>query len=370
MATFDFITGKEFRLALEADYKEMHSSIETGSWKCAQVVAGSVVEALLIDYLISFPNPGRPTKNPLSLDLGEAIAICKSEKILTERTAELCSVVRSYRNLIHPGRVIRLGEPAPERDSALIAVQLVEIITSEVAKGKRGKVGLTAEQILSKVERDSQSLRILKHLILEASEQQRERLLLEVFPQAHERHFDPQNWEDDIAHRVAVAHRMTFETVTDEIKMRVAAEYVRVLREGDGTYVDRYTDAFFRASDLEYVIPSQCAVVRDHLLSATSGKHTARSIKLVTGLHPYLVKEDASKWLDPIVQTLISPTPKEEFIRTLVQSELLGPFWGESEELQAALKARIGNWRNHFKSKSQVQNLEILDSIEGQLLFI
>ena len=118
MATFDFITGKEFRLALEADYKEMHSSIETGSWKCAQVVAGSVVEALLIDYLISFPNPGRPTKNPLSLDLGEAIAICKSEKILTERTAELCSVVRSYRNLFHPGRVIRLGEPAPERDSA------------------------------------------------------------------------------------------------------------------------------------------------------------------------------------------------------------------------------------------------------------
>ena len=99
---FDFIAIREFRESLERDYREMKSSLDVKAWKAVQVLAGSIVESLLIDYIVSTPRPDRPGGDPLQLDLGKAIAICKNERAVSERTAALCTVIRSYRNLIHP----------------------------------------------------------------------------------------------------------------------------------------------------------------------------------------------------------------------------------------------------------------------------
>ena len=55
--SFDFITTKPFRESLEADYAEMGRSAESKNWKAVQVLAGSIVECLLIDYLAATPNP-------------------------------------------------------------------------------------------------------------------------------------------------------------------------------------------------------------------------------------------------------------------------------------------------------------------------
>ena len=50
---FNFITTRDFRTSLENDYKELCSCLETGCWKAAHVLAGSIVEAVLIDYLVA-----------------------------------------------------------------------------------------------------------------------------------------------------------------------------------------------------------------------------------------------------------------------------------------------------------------------------
>jgi hypothetical protein len=59
MASFDYITAKEFRQSLEADYAELQLCVESKAWKSVQVLAGSIVEALLIDYLAANPNTNR-----------------------------------------------------------------------------------------------------------------------------------------------------------------------------------------------------------------------------------------------------------------------------------------------------------------------
>src|SRR5206468_10963333 len=166
---------KQFRKSLEDDYREMRRCFDAEAWKSVHVLAGSIVEAPLTDYLCSTTNATRPKKDPLRIDLGEAISICRDEKVLLDRTADLCSAIKSYRNLIHPGRMVRLEEQAPDKGSATVALAVVDMIAEEVAKQRRKAVGLTAEQILSKVLRDVNSLPLLKHLIHEASEQQRER---------------------------------------------------------------------------------------------------------------------------------------------------------------------------------------------------
>ena len=200
MANFDYISASEFRQSLEADYAEMQRAAEAGAWKSVLVVAGSIVETLLIDNLAANPSPTRSKKDPLKLDLSEAIETCLYEQVISQRTADLCSVIRSYRNLIHPGRLIRLNEPPPTHGTATIALALVDMIAEDVAKAIRATVGLTGEQILSKILRDSNSLTILGHLLAEVSETQRAHLLLELLPKAHQAAQSPEAFEteDDV----------------------------------------------------------------------------------------------------------------------------------------------------------------------------
>src|SRR6185437_2705492 len=129
---FDFIVIPEFREALEADYAEMQRCAQVKAWKSVHVLAGSIAEALLIDYLAATSHATRPSKDPLRFDLAQAVDVCKNEGLLTQRSADLTSVLRSYRNLIHPGRVIRLAEEQPTESSATIALKLVSIIAAQV----------------------------------------------------------------------------------------------------------------------------------------------------------------------------------------------------------------------------------------------
>ena len=329
------------------------------------------MEALLIDSLIDLPNPLRGGKPPLSLDMSEAISICRVEKILSDRTADLCSVIRSFRNLIHPGRVLRLAEHPPERGSAHIALSLVELIAEELGRVRIQKVGISAEQILSKLERDAESLTILKHLIVEANDRQRTRLLLEVIPQAHMRCFDVEDFANEVCDRLEAVYRITLDLVPKVVKEQVAAEYVRILREENGDYVSRYTNAFFRAEQLENVSSQHRAMVREHLLDSASGMHTVTTARRVKGIHPFLVPADATRWLDPIVRTLINTDERHEFIRSYVRENLLMPFFGQEEEgVQEALKRRLNAWRSTFEKNDQKERLAVLEYIDGQLLFI
>ncbi len=146
---FDFITDEQFRASLLSDCRELQVCLESQAWKAVHVLAGSIIEALLVEYLVV--SQGKAVaKNPLNMTLDEAIKACVAAKVLTDRSAKLSDVVRDYRNLIHPGRVIRLNEQYGQ-DTAQIAVSLVAIITAEVAAKRKENYGPTAEQIVRKL---------------------------------------------------------------------------------------------------------------------------------------------------------------------------------------------------------------------------
>jgi hypothetical protein len=53
MISFDFITHDDFRRSLESDWVELESCYGSKAWKSVHVLAGSIIEALLIDCLSS-----------------------------------------------------------------------------------------------------------------------------------------------------------------------------------------------------------------------------------------------------------------------------------------------------------------------------
>src|ERR1043166_4837844 len=58
MGAFDFVSDERFRESLESDYLEIQRCLDAEAWKAVHVLAGSIVEAVLIDYLLSVNHSG------------------------------------------------------------------------------------------------------------------------------------------------------------------------------------------------------------------------------------------------------------------------------------------------------------------------
>lgn len=180
MDKFSFIFDDEFREIFIADYIEMNSCAEAKAWKSVMIMSGSIIEALLIDSLVNSNIKEYPKSKLLKIDLNKAITLCSENGILSDKAKNLSDVVRNYRNLIHPGKVIRMQENPSEQD-ATIAKSLVDIILRELSAAKEKTYGYTAEQILMKVVNDSSSMPIWSSLLKKVNDIEKERLILQKF---------------------------------------------------------------------------------------------------------------------------------------------------------------------------------------------
>ena len=369
MANFDYISSPDFRKSLISDHAEMRKCSETQSWKSAQVLAGSIVECLLIDYLVSTSNPARTQKDPLKMDLAEAITICRSEGVLSDRTADLCSVVRSYRNLIHPGRMVRLNEDPPNNTTCEIATALIDLIVADISKTRRAAVGLTAEQILSKIIRDPSCMTILIHLMSEVNDEQRLRLLLELIPSAYFEYVEDEYGFDDTKDRLSSAYRSIFDFSSDEIKRRLTQKYVRILKEDDGESVSKYRKAFFRAPDLEYIEPQSIAMVKEHLLASAPSIHTTDSLGLIVGIGEFLSDADCTKWFDPFMRTMASTIAKDH-VKKRAKEVFIDTIWSTQPTVDLKLRARINDWLVHYKKLESVPNMELAKQLLDEVASI
>jgi hypothetical protein len=354
---FDFITSTDFRRALERDYAEMHACFGASAWKSTQVMAGSIVEALLIDYLLATPSTSVGGKDPLKLDLAEAITACRSDGLLSSRDAELSSVIRSYRNLIHPGRVLRLREEAPNEATATIALKLVDLIIAQVDRRRREAFGLTAEQLLSKVERDDDSIAILPHLLLETNAAELERFVLELVPTRYV-HLKAMGHGDDdfgdwlVYERLEKAHRLAFDAAKDSVRQKAVDKFVRMIREEDGNAIRTYREAFFRASDYLLVAPQYKAMVKQHVLSTTAYEHSVQSGRQLGSFARFIEPNDVPSWLDPYIRTLIGTDESKVNERSIIRGVLVRAGSRLPAESQPVAVKHLLEWSERLKNET------------------
>jgi hypothetical protein len=118
-------------------------ALANGEWKAATVLAGSVVEALLLWALhqalaedcrraitsavakgtLSHRPPGELER----WDLSEYIAVAEELTTIDVDTATQARLAKNFRNLIHPGRAQRLAQVC-DRGTALAALAAVEMV--------------------------------------------------------------------------------------------------------------------------------------------------------------------------------------------------------------------------------------------------
>jgi hypothetical protein len=114
-----FIGHGELRDALRIDITEAYGSLDDGRWKAATVLAGSVLEALLVWRLSKYSSPERTaavaasipnarqcprSNNPKDWLLWQLIDVAAHLEAISTSTAIQARLAKDYRNLIHPGR--------------------------------------------------------------------------------------------------------------------------------------------------------------------------------------------------------------------------------------------------------------------------
>ena len=348
MSQFNFITDPEFRNSLEGDYSELRKCVEMGTFKSVHVLAGSIVEALLCDYLLDHAIITKAKS--LNISLGSAISIAKENSIISERTASLSSVIQGYRNLIHPGRKIRLQESI-SNETSQIAKSVVDIIINDLAEKRKINYGFTAEQIVSKLERDASSKSIIPHLLEETQQAEIERLLVDLLPQAY---LDSYNTDDEyfMSPHFSINYESCFkagyEKLDEQRKKVVAKWFVHLIKEGGEDEVFTFGIGFFSASMLVNMSKNGQKIVKEYLIGNFANKISSSFITAMGGIGPFLENSDILPFVDPLVQliTSLNPLSSVAFSRIAFESNLA------SDEISLKITSRLDNWEVHLKEQN------------------
>jgi hypothetical protein len=362
---FDFITDDQFRLSLHSDHQEMVRANEIGARKAVHVLAGSIIEALLVEYLVVSQMKPKG-KDPLTVTLSEAIKACEDAKVLSPRTSLLCDVIKDYRNLIHPGRLIRLQNHYGE-SSAQIVLALVGIITTEVAQKRKENYGLTAEQIARKISIDERAMSLIPHLLTETNEYERRRLVERIIPDAFSAECADWLKNETTLNTLKGCYRLALSSLPKGDQNKAAERFARMVREESSDKITAFADAFFSCGDIQYLGVNDFALVKNHIFARLEGlkagdEFPSDFLEILKGIGPHLEDQDVVKFTNICVRFVLSS--EDAFQKGF--SALLIAEYNElkTSELQTKVENHIGTWLKYAKERNysadRIERLEHL----------
>ena len=134
-----FILDINLRDSIRLDISTAEQSFRNGAWKASTVLAGSAIEALLL-WGLKQEEP-KKLKKKTAIDANQLnekyfpplIEASKKMGIIKTRTFTLVLLAKDFRNLIHPGRSIRLGEEC-NRATAYTALDALEHVVNDLSE--------------------------------------------------------------------------------------------------------------------------------------------------------------------------------------------------------------------------------------------
>jgi hypothetical protein len=136
-----FLNDTALTASLRTDLDQANRAFENGHWKSATVMAGAVLEALLL-WMLRPPWSSRVgevvkrhqiSNSPDNWKLSQYISVAGDTKMIDDETRKQCEQCKDFRNLIHPGREIRLKRKVT-RAHALGALAAVEFVIDRLSR--------------------------------------------------------------------------------------------------------------------------------------------------------------------------------------------------------------------------------------------
>lgn len=175
MDDFDFIADVKYRTLLIRDFNELQNCIENKAAKSVLILSGSIIETVLLEFFSHNLPDGKNQNQLLKMNLADLINEAESIGLISTKSKELSTVIKNYRNLIHPGREIRTNEDF-DFETATVSFSLVKIILKELKENYIQKYGYRAEDIFNKIILDSSTFVIYEKLIQKLNNHEKIRL--------------------------------------------------------------------------------------------------------------------------------------------------------------------------------------------------
>jgi len=307
--SFWMIRDLELRKLVRSDCDEFDSAYDKHLLKACLVLAGSITEGLLLNYLevIGYCPPKGLTTREMSL--GTMLKACVDAGDLSTDAEKLCGVLKEYRDLVHPGRVLR-ERLKPDNSQRDVAKQAVERVASDMVHAAWRRPEWAAESVfhdaLGSQMGGVPSERVVQLGISRLSEEQLARLVVEVIPQ---RMHETSGASIDFAYETLLACRVCLEPAWPRAshETRVAAalalaksiEWAAALEEvgaSDGLINDV----------LEYLEPAVRNLVLDEII-ATLASQLGRGMQPnIKGLARYLRSEDVQRFVTPLARRALT----------------------------------------------------------------
>lgn len=170
---------------MDHDYAEATGCLSSGAYKATILLAGSILEGLLIDHLNRHPGV-RNADGWSHASLGKLIGACRERGLLTADSLQYAEVLRKNRNQIHPASAARSlsgAESLPARANAEAALRTLDVIGEELRRRSLGDVRHpNAHQVIDHLRRAPQDEGIRNLKIRRLPEKERETLLVDLLP--------------------------------------------------------------------------------------------------------------------------------------------------------------------------------------------
>lgn len=124
---FVFVKDAKLRAIAERDYAELRVAAYYQSHKSKALLAGSVIEAVVLDLLLQRSIPFAELDRLTAYGLYER---AKKEKLLPGRQSSAADASRDTRNFVHPA--VEYREGSLTREQADLAISLMKAILSEL----------------------------------------------------------------------------------------------------------------------------------------------------------------------------------------------------------------------------------------------
>lgn len=126
-----FIADDDTRLGIEDRIQAAWTDFNAREWMGATILAGHVIEALLLWALKKKGGIAPLKKSPDELHLHDLIAEAEKHRLITAECKQLAGLAKDARNLIHPGKATRSGTTC-SKATALIALSAVYRIAEDL----------------------------------------------------------------------------------------------------------------------------------------------------------------------------------------------------------------------------------------------
>lgn len=142
---FDFMDSAELRAIVERDVRELRAADGHELHKCTAILAGSIVEGLLVDLLNRKPDLAqgctkKPQDWPDKASLGELVKFARKMN-LVEATAETMVLkLTDFRDIVHPDRERRHGTQVDGATAAALIALLRLVVRDLIAAEEDGRI--------------------------------------------------------------------------------------------------------------------------------------------------------------------------------------------------------------------------------------